>query len=137
MVCSINSRDTVRHLQMNNLVKEKRKYCLLCCRRCVYFCVILPEIAFGNRKLFPPYRNRSCSNYIRSGNIRSARDYRASLSGTFPCARGLTTLGANVFSMGIVGPVVAYIVYKAGMKANINFFVVVFLATALGTGQPI
>ncbi len=45
---------------------------------------------------------------------------------------GLTTLGANVFSMGIVGPVVAYLVYKVGMKANLNFFVVVFLAATLG-----
>jgi cobalt/nickel transport system permease protein len=45
---------------------------------------------------------------------------------------GFTTLGANVFSMGIVGPVVAYLIYKAGMKANLNFFVVVFLATAFG-----
>ncbi|KKH97766.1 cobalamin biosynthesis protein CbiM [Methanosarcina sp. 1.H.T.1A.1] len=45
---------------------------------------------------------------------------------------GLTTLGANVFSMGIVGPVVAYLVYKAGMKANLNFYIVVFLATAFG-----
>jgi cobalt/nickel transport system permease protein len=41
---------------------------------------------------------------------------------------GLTTLGANVASMGIIGPVVAYLIYKAGMKANINFYVVVFLA---------
>jgi cobalt/nickel transport system permease protein len=43
---------------------------------------------------------------------------------------GFTTLGANVASMGIIGPVIAYIIYKAGMKANINFYVVVFLATA-------
>lgn len=45
---------------------------------------------------------------------------------------GLTTLGANVFSMGILGPVVAYLIYKAGMKANLNFYLVVFLATAFG-----
>ncbi len=45
---------------------------------------------------------------------------------------GLTTLGANVFSMGIVGPLVAYLIYKAGMKANLNFYLVVFLATAFG-----
>jgi cobalt/nickel transport system permease protein len=45
---------------------------------------------------------------------------------------GLTTLGANVFSMGIVGPLVAYLVYKAGMKANLNFYIVVFLASAFG-----
>jgi cobalt/nickel transport system permease protein len=44
---------------------------------------------------------------------------------------GLTTLGANVFSMGIAGPVVAYLVYKAGMKAGINTYVTVFFAAAL------
>lgn len=45
---------------------------------------------------------------------------------------GLTTLGANVFSMGIVGPVVSYLIYKAGMKAKINFYLIVFLAAAFG-----
>jgi cobalt/nickel transport system permease protein len=34
--------------------------------------------------------------------------------------------------MGIAGPVVAYLVYKAGMKAKLNFYAVVFLATAFG-----
>ena len=45
---------------------------------------------------------------------------------------GLTTLGANVFSMGIVGPVVSYIIYKVGMKAKLNFYFVVFLAATIG-----
>jgi len=45
---------------------------------------------------------------------------------------GLTTLGANVFSMGIIGPIVAYTIYKAGMKLNLNFYFVVFLAATLG-----
>jgi len=44
---------------------------------------------------------------------------------------GFTTLGANVFSMGIAGPVVAYIIFKLGMRLNLNFYVTVFLATAL------
>jgi len=44
---------------------------------------------------------------------------------------GLTTLGANVFSMGIAGPVIAYLIYKIGMKAGLNFYVTVFLATAM------
>lgn len=43
---------------------------------------------------------------------------------------GLTTLGANTFSMGIVGPVVAWLIYKACMKARMNFYLVVFLASA-------
>lgn len=45
---------------------------------------------------------------------------------------GLTTLGANVFSMGIVGPIVSYLIYKAGMKGKLNFYLVVFLAATLG-----
>jgi cobalt/nickel transport system permease protein len=44
---------------------------------------------------------------------------------------GLTTLGANVFSMGIAGPLLAYGIYRAGTKAGINPFVVVFLAASL------
>ncbi len=41
---------------------------------------------------------------------------------------GITTLGANIFSMGIVGPVVAWIVYKALIKADVPSIVGVFFA---------
>ena len=44
---------------------------------------------------------------------------------------GLTTLGANVFSMGIAGPFVAYAFYKMASKAGMNFYLNVFLATAI------
>ncbi|NOR47243.1 MAG: energy-coupling factor ABC transporter permease [Methanosarcinaceae archaeon] len=44
---------------------------------------------------------------------------------------GLTTLGANVFSMGIAGPVVAFLIYKACTKAGLNFYFAVFLACSL------
>lgn len=44
---------------------------------------------------------------------------------------GLTTLGANVFSMGIVGPVIAFVIYKACTKAGLNFYVAVFLACSV------
>ncbi len=43
---------------------------------------------------------------------------------------GITTLGANTFSMGIVGPIVSYLIY-IGLK-NKNKKVAVFLAAALG-----
>ena len=45
---------------------------------------------------------------------------------------GLTTLGANTFSMGIVGPLVTYAIYKAGTQAKMNKHFVIFLAAALG-----
>jgi cobalt/nickel transport system permease protein len=44
---------------------------------------------------------------------------------------GLTTLGANTFSMGIVGPIVGYLVYKTCMKRNVNMYFAVFLAAML------
>jgi cobalt/nickel transport system permease protein len=44
----------------------------------------------------------------------------------------LTTLGANAFSMAIVGPWVAYGVWKLAGRAGLSFSASVFLAAALG-----
>ncbi|WP_319508998.1 energy-coupling factor ABC transporter permease [uncultured Methanolobus sp.] len=44
---------------------------------------------------------------------------------------GITTLGANSASMAIIGPFVAYVFYKAASKAGMNFYLNVFLATAI------
>ena len=45
---------------------------------------------------------------------------------------GLTTLGANAFSMAIAGPLITYAVYKGCRKMNIGFTVAVFLAAFFG-----
>jgi len=45
---------------------------------------------------------------------------------------GLTTLGANTFSMAVVGPIVAFATYKLVKKANGPQWLAVFLAAALG-----
>ena len=45
---------------------------------------------------------------------------------------GITTLGANVFSMGIVGPIVASAIWYASKKARVPTSVGIFLAAALG-----
>ena len=45
---------------------------------------------------------------------------------------GLTTLGANTFSMGIVGPFIAFGVYKLIKKLGGPMWLAVFLAAALG-----
>jgi len=119
--------------KMNRLVKEKRE--------------ILPLLAVAGAFVFVlsslklPSVTGSCSHPTGTGI--AAIMFGPAISavlGTivliyqalFLAHGGLTTLGANVFSMGIVGPVVAYLVYKAGMKANLNFYLVVFLATAFG-----
>lgn len=45
---------------------------------------------------------------------------------------GLTTLGANTFSMAIAGPIIAFVVYKLCMTFKMNKKVAVFLAAFLG-----
>jgi len=45
---------------------------------------------------------------------------------------GITTLGANAFSMALVGPLVAYGIYKAGRRLGVRLWVAVFAAAALG-----
>lgn len=119
--------------KLNRLVKEKRE--------------ILPLLAVAGAFIFVlsalklPSVTGSCSHPTGTGI--SAIIFGPAISavlGTivliyqalFLAHGGLTTLGANVFSMGIIGPVVAYLIYKAGMKANLNFYAVVFLATAFG-----
>jgi cobalt/nickel transport system permease protein len=44
---------------------------------------------------------------------------------------GLTTLGANTFSMGIVGPALAFVVWIIGKKARLPRSVTIFIAVAL------
>jgi cobalt/nickel transport system permease protein len=45
---------------------------------------------------------------------------------------GITTLGANAFSMAVVGPIISYLVYKGVTKVGLSFSVAVFLAATLG-----
>ena len=45
---------------------------------------------------------------------------------------GLTTLGANTFSMAIAGPIVSYGIYKLCQKLKVNRLVAVGLACGLG-----
>lgn len=45
---------------------------------------------------------------------------------------GLTTLGANTFSMAIAGPVLTYLLYQLGVKLKWNRKVTIFIAAALG-----
>ncbi|NLD57031.1 MAG: energy-coupling factor ABC transporter permease, partial [Methanomicrobiales archaeon] len=44
---------------------------------------------------------------------------------------GLSVLGANIVSMGIVGPLVGYTIYRLLKDTSVNIFLTVFLATAL------
>ena len=119
--------------KLNKLVKEKRE--------------ILPILAVAGAFIFVlsslkiPSVTGSCSHPTGTGigAIIFGPAITAVLGtivlifqALFLAHGGLTTLGANVFSMGIVGPVVSYLIYKAGMKAKLNFYLIVFLAAAFG-----
>jgi cobalt/nickel transport system permease protein len=119
--------------KMNKIVKEKRE--------------ILPVLAVAGAFIFVlsslkmPSVTGSCSHPTGTGigAIIFGPAITAVLStivlifqALFLAHGGLTTLGANVFSMGIIGPVMSYLIYKVGMKAKLNFYLVVFLAAALG-----
>ena len=45
---------------------------------------------------------------------------------------GLTTLGANTFSMAIIGPVLTWLLFKTGKKIKMNLMANVFIAATLG-----
>lgn len=45
---------------------------------------------------------------------------------------GISTLGANVFSMAVIGPYTAYGVYRVGLKFGLPYGLLIFLAAALG-----
>ncbi len=44
---------------------------------------------------------------------------------------GLSVLGANIVSMGVVGPIVGYAVYRMLRDTSVNMYLTVFLVTAL------
>jgi len=44
---------------------------------------------------------------------------------------GLSVLGANIVSMGIVGPLVGYAVYRMLRNTSVNMYLIVFLVTAI------
>ena len=44
---------------------------------------------------------------------------------------GITTLGANIFSMGIAGPLIGYLVFVLAKRSGLNMYLSVFLAAML------
>ncbi|WP_440950462.1 energy-coupling factor ABC transporter permease [Methanosphaerula subterraneus] len=118
--------------QLNRLVRENRN-ALPLLAVCGAFIFVLSSLKM-------PSVNGSCSHPTGTGlsaimfgpfitSILSiiVLTYQA----LFLAHGGLTTLGANVFSMGICGPLLGYWVYRGGKAINLNTIVNVFLASAL------
>lgn len=118
--------------QLNRLVTEKRETLPLL--------AVAGAFVFVLSSLKLPSFNGSCSHPTGMGlGAVLFGPFIAAVLGlivlifqaVFLAHGGLTTLGANVFSMGIAGPTVAYLVYKAGIRLGANTYATVFLAAAL------
>ena len=114
--------------KMNNLVKEQRD--------------TLPLLAVAGAFIFVlsslklPSVTGSCSHPTGTGLSTilfgpAITSVLASIvllyQALFLAHGGLTTLGANVFSMGIAGPFVGILVYKVCIQSGSNLYLAVFL----------
>ncbi|WP_332450374.1 energy-coupling factor ABC transporter permease [Methanoculleus sp.] len=118
--------------QLNRLVKEKREALPLL--------AVAGAFVFVLSSLKLPSFNGSCSHPTGTGlgAIFFGPCIAAVLGlivlvfqAVFLAHGGITTLGANVFSMGVAGPIVAYLIYKAGTRVGANTYATVFCAAAL------
>ncbi len=118
--------------QVNRLVQEKREALPLL--------AVAGAFVFVLSSLKLPSFNGSCSHPTGTG--LGAVLFGPCIAGVlglivlvfqavFLAHGGLTTLGANVFSMGIAGPAVAYAIYKAGTRVGASTYATVFVAAAL------
>ncbi|HNT72618.1 MAG TPA: energy-coupling factor ABC transporter permease [Methanothrix sp.] len=118
--------------RMNRLVKERRE--------------TLPLLALAGAFIFVlsslklPSVTGSCSHPTGTGMgaILFGPALTAVLSlivlvyqALFLAHGGITTLGANVFSIRIAGPAVGYLVYRGCTRLNLHFYLSIFLAATL------
>ncbi|WP_292520961.1 energy-coupling factor ABC transporter permease [Methanoculleus sp.] len=118
--------------QVNKLVQEKREALPLL--------AVAGAFVFVLSSLKLPSFNGSCSHPTGTGlGAILFGPFIAAVLGlivlvfqaVFLAHGGITTLGANVFSMGIAGPAVAYLIYKAGTRVGANTYATIFAAAAL------
>ena len=116
--------------RMNNLIKEQRE--------------TLPLLAVSGAFLFVlsslklPSVTGSCSHPTGTGLSTilfgpAITSVLASIvlfyQALFLAHGGLTTLGANIFSMGIAGPIVGILVYRVAIRSRLSLYIAVFLTT--------
>ena len=101
--------------------------------RSLCVCDFFLEDPVCDRKLFPYDRK---PDWVRSYSGPTAAGVLGLIVLLFQAILlahgGLTTLGANTFSMAIAGPFLSYGIYKLCQKLNVNRKVAVFLAAFFG-----
>ena len=118
------------------------KYCILWGVICVPFLVIgfmnIKKVLGNDRRTLTVLALTGAFVFVLSSlKIPSVTGSCSHMTGTGLGAillahGGLTTLGANCFSMAIAGPIISWILYKLLQKANVNKRVCIFVAAFLG-----
>lgn len=120
-------------ISMRHLVEKQRKAVILLAMAGAYIFVL--------SSLKIPSVTGSCSHMTGTGlaailfgvPITSILGIIVLLFQTILLAHGgLTTLGANTFSMAVAGPIVVFAIYKLGQKMKWNRMAVIFIAATLG-----
>ncbi len=75
---------------------------------------------FGYRQQLAPHWHRPGRDTLWAKHNERSGHHRAAVPGDTLAHGGLTTLGANTFSMAIAGPFVSYGVYKLSLKLKLG-----------------
>ena len=124
---------SIRHLQSNQTKKENpRSIALTGSFRRIYICFVIAEVTLCYRQHLTPHRHRFKRSYPWPGITSVLALIVLVFQALLLAHGGITTLGANVVSMGIVGPLVAYAIWIAAKKVKVNNNIGIFLAAAIG-----
>ena len=113
--------------------KHHRSITMLAMAGAFVFCPFVIKDTFRNRQLFSYDRHRIRGYFIRTKCCKYSWYYCIDFSKRFYLLmEGLTTLGANTFSMAIAGPFVSFGIYKLFQKFRVNPHIGIFMAAFIG-----
>lgn len=100
--------------------------------RRVYFCHLVAQAPVRHRQLQPHDGHRLAAILFGPAYAAVLGLIVLVFQAVLLAHGGLTTLGANTFSMAIAGPLVSWGVYALCKKARVNRKLAIFLAASLG-----
>ena len=120
-------------MSIRKVLNENRKALILLAMSELFIFVISSlKIFFRNRKLFSYDRYRSGVILFGPAAVSVLGLIVLLFQALLLAHGGLTTIGANTFSMAVAGPLVSFGIYKLCQKLKLNKYITVFLAAFLG-----
>lgn len=120
---SIAEQESAGKPQIHYTDRNGRSFCI---------CAVIPENPFCDRKLFHMTGTGLGAILFGPCAVSVLGIIVLIFQAVLLAHGGLTTLGANCFSMAIAGPILSWLIYKGLSKTRINRRITVFLAASLG-----